>query len=382
MHKVDRLIIKEIFGPWLFGVCIFTVLIWASTFLFKFTDYMVSGVDMWSVVQLSVLSLPAIMVKTFSMATLLSGLLSFGRLSSDSEIVALRAAGASIGRIMRPVAAFCGAVALLAFWFGEAVVPTASRQMVSLLAEIAKVAKRGDAGAGSVVVALKDGDKTLMISALKSRPAQDTLENVVITVFDKAMIPTSVLQAHEIVFKGPDDWRIVGNAKIKGSKEPVPGRNKIISLQDNLALEIEGDVWPAQIPQPKLSFEDIIAKNLKELDTFNMADMRERIETLKRTESPDPGQIANLEYGYWNKLSVPLAALVFGLVGAPLGIRNHRTGAASGFWMSVLIIFGYMMLANFMAIYAKGGLLPPYVASFTPLAIGLVFAAVTIHRKN
>src|SRR6188474_1121489 len=106
MRRVDRLVIKEIFGPWLFGVAIFTVLIWAGSFLFKFTEYLVSGIEMSTVIKLTVLTLPAIMAKTFSMATLLAGLLAFGRLSSDSEIVALRAAGASIGRIMRPVGVF------------------------------------------------------------------------------------------------------------------------------------------------------------------------------------------------------------------------------------------------------------------------------------
>jgi lipopolysaccharide export system permease protein len=69
-------------------------------------------------------------------------------------------------------------------------------------------------------------------------------------------------------------------------------------------------------------------------------------------------------------------------VGAPLGIRNHRTGAASGFWVSVIIIFAYMMTVNFMAQFALGGKIPPSVASFTPIVIGMIFAAYTIHRKN
>ncbi|MCH8980291.1 MAG: LptF/LptG family permease, partial [Armatimonadetes bacterium] len=84
----------------------------------------------------------------------------------------------------------------------------------------------------------------------------------------------------------------------------------------------------------------------------------------------------------WNKLALPLAALVFGLVGAPLGIRNHRAGTATGFALSVVIIFGYMMLANAMSIMAQGGRMPAFIASFTPIVIGLVVAMVLIQRRN
>ena len=121
---------------------------------------------------------------------------------------------------------------------------------------------------------------------------------------------------------------------------------------------------------------------LKDLDSLNMRKMRQQIVRARENTRVTPAQIANLEYGYFNKITLPLAALVFGLVGAPLGIRNHRTGAAAGFWMSIMIIFGYMLLTNFMAVYAQGGAIPAYAASFTPLLIGLVFAVVTIRRKN
>ena len=378
MQRIDRLILREIFSPWLFGVAIFTVLIWAGSFLFRFTEYLVSGIEMGTVMKLTVLTLPAIMAKTFSMATLLAGLLAFGRLSSDSEIVALRAAGASIGRIMRPVAAFGLGVALLTFWFNESVVPVAAKQATALNSEIAQAAKRTILGA--TAIAYEDGERVVLVSATELRAATKTLPNAVITVFKIVKDPKNpgrttfdplfVLTASELVFQGKDDWRISGDSTLISVKGDVVVRSQ------------NGDIWPGEVPKISATFDDFVASSLKDLDTFNMAETKTRIEVMKRAPQPNVKQIANLEYGYWNKISVPLAALVFGLVGAPLGIRNHRTGAASGFWLSVLIIFGYMMLANFMATYAQGGLLPPYLASFTPLAIGLIFAAVTIHRKN
>ncbi len=92
--------------------------------------------------------------------------------------------------------------------------------------------------------------------------------------------------------------------------------------------------------------------------------------------------MANLEYGYYNKIALPLAAFVFALVGAPLGIRNHRTGAAAGYVLSVAIILGYFVLSNVMGVLAQGRNVPPIVASFLPVVAGTILAVVTIRRKN
>ena len=125
-----------------------------------------------------------------------------------------------------------------------------------------------------------------------------------------------------------------------------------------------------------------IVQALKDLDALSMADMKKQIERQRALPDYDKKQVSNLEFGLWNKIALPLAALVFGLVGAPLGIRNHRAGTATGFALSVVIIFGYMMLSNAMSIMAQGGRIPAYMASFTPIVIGLAVAIVLIQRRN
>ena len=367
MQRLDRLVLKEIIGPWMFGVAMFTVLIWASSFLFRVTEYLASGVPFLTVAKLTILFLPAIIAKTFSMAMLLATLLGFGRLSGDSEIVALRAAGASLGRIMLPVGVFGMAVAILTFWFNEQVVPAAASQGESLNSEISKAAKRAIFNA--TAIAVQEDGKVVLIAATEFRPGSRLLVNAQVTYFDEEMNPTATLYAKELKYRNEKEWRIRGGGRL-------------VSTDGSTVLQTSDDIWPPDTPQLTVKPDDIIAAGLKNLDVFSMAETKSKIEVLKKSPNPDEKQIANLEYGYYNKISVPLAALVFGLVGAPLGIRNARTGTATGFWLSVLIIFAYMMLANFMAVWAQGGAIPAYLASFTPLAIGLVFAAVTIHRKN
>src|SRR4051794_35432917 len=106
----------------------FTMLLIAATYLGRIANYLVQGVSGAQILQITLLLLPAILVKTFAMALLLGGLLAFGRLSGDSEITAVRAAGVSLYRIVAPVAVFSFLVACVSFYLNESVVPRAARE--------------------------------------------------------------------------------------------------------------------------------------------------------------------------------------------------------------------------------------------------------------
>ena len=136
MKKIDRLVLGEMLMPWLFGVFLFTVLISAGQFLFQITEYLARGADVWATVKLLGLLMPGVMAKTFSMAVLLSALLSFGRLSGDSEIVAMRAGGISVARIMLPVGVFGLIVFGIAMSFNEYFVPRSTLQAIQLRIQI------------------------------------------------------------------------------------------------------------------------------------------------------------------------------------------------------------------------------------------------------
>jgi lipopolysaccharide export system permease protein len=127
---------------------------------------------------------------------------------------------------------------------------------------------------------------------------------------------------------------------------------------------------------------DILTDKVSNLDVFSMSQIQNEIEKEKRKPKPRKDKIGNYEYGYWNKIALPLAALIYGLLGAPLGIRNARTGTATGFALSVAIIFAYVTIGNTLNVYAMAGKIPAFVASFTPLVIGLIFSGVIMWRRN
>jgi lipopolysaccharide export system permease protein len=373
LRRLDALIFRELFGPWVFGVVMYTLLIVAATFLGRISDYLSQGLNPMTVLLFLGLNLPGVMVKTFAMAMLLAGLLAFGRLSSDSEIIAVRAAGVSLFRIMVPVAIFALAVAVAAFAINEIWVPRASMETLRLQSKIERNLK----GNLQRVVGYPLEERGKLRGILTARDLNletRTLREATIQLFntdgrvEQYLTATSMQIEPNLIAKG-QGWRIVGGATIT-------------SRDGSKFVQVDGDVWPSDFPRPNVSAEALLTDKVSNLDVFSMSEIKREIEKEKAAENPRRDKIANYEFGYWNKIGLPLAAVIFGLLGAPLGIQNRRTGTASGFAISVGISFLYIMLANTLNTFAMNGAIPAFVASFTPLVIGLIVSCIIIWRRN
>lgn len=372
--RMDRLIYKELLGPYVFGVCLFTVLIVAATYLGRLIGFLVNGTSSWLVVELALLYTPAIMVKTIAMSMLLASLLAFGRLSNDSEIVALKAAGAGLQRILRPVLIFSLVVAVAAFAVNETLVPWAAKRGSDITVELAKQLDPSKFHAASQPI-VENGKTVGNVVARDFNPTQGVLKDATIILYSKDGSPSYYLSAQQFLFDPVKFAAHQGGWSIQGQAHLVSG-------DGTLSLTIQNGVWPAQIPKLQFSPQDILASQITDLDVLSMREIKTEIDKLKHDPNIDKSQIANLEFGYWNKIALPIAAVIYGLLGAPLGIRSHRQSTASGFALAIAISFGYLFVANWLSVYAQGGAMPPWVASFTPPFIGLVAVIFITIRRN
>ena len=138
LRILDRYIFQEVVFAFLFAICAFTAVFIGSGTLFRIARYITDyGASFSSVVKIFVYGLPSIIMWTFPMSMLLATLLTFGRLSSSSEITAMKSCGISFGRIAAP-AVFLGViVTICAILFNEHVVPWANTAYNNYRAEIA-----------------------------------------------------------------------------------------------------------------------------------------------------------------------------------------------------------------------------------------------------
>ena len=101
---LDRWLFSELIGPLLFAIAMFTVLAITVGALFELVR-LISEKNLPVLIATQVLlqRLPSFLVLSFPMATLFATLLAYGRLSSNSELTALRSVGVTATRMIIPV---------------------------------------------------------------------------------------------------------------------------------------------------------------------------------------------------------------------------------------------------------------------------------------
>ena len=107
LSVVDRYLFLELLSPFLFGMGIFTSLGLSIGTLFDLVRRVTeSGLVLTVAFQILLLKIPGFLSLAFPMAILLAALMAYSRLSSDSEIIALRSLGIGIYRLVVPVVIF------------------------------------------------------------------------------------------------------------------------------------------------------------------------------------------------------------------------------------------------------------------------------------
>jgi lipopolysaccharide export system permease protein len=360
MKLLDRHIFRELLGPFLFGVAAFTSIMFAGGELFKITELVAENhASLFTAVRLVGLKLPFLVVMTLPMAMLLSALLGFGRLSGDSESIALFASGVSLYRIVIPVILMAVVVTCGSFVLSEIVAPKANTEYDMIVQKA-----RGELTSNQKPVVGQDVVDRETRSIYYIRGGYDVAKNVardvIVVQYDKNM-PYCMFYGKEAVWEGgnhPNKW------SFKNGYMNSLGPGKSFAMPFNTY-----DVILNKKP-------DDIKFDAMKTDEMSFDQLRRYIVIL-RAGGQD---VQELRVRLYQKLSLPIASLVFALIGAPLGLRPQRSSNAMGLGLSIVIIFGYWVLTHYMSILGEQGTLSPAAASFIPNLAGIGVGIFLIFR--
>jgi len=138
MKLVDRYIFRELVPPFFLGVLIFTFLLLMSQVLRLMELIVNKGVDVSAILLLIVYLLPSILVLTVPMSVFLATVVTFGRLSADNELTALKTGGFSLLRLSLPVAVFSLAAWALSSWMIISALPAGNQAFRVSMFEIVR----------------------------------------------------------------------------------------------------------------------------------------------------------------------------------------------------------------------------------------------------
>lgn len=362
MKILDRYILRELVVPFILGLAVFTSILLIVRIL-KLVEMVVNrGVPLGQILMLFSYILPAFLEVTVPMALLLAILVAFGRLSSDSEIIALRAAGISLYRLLVPVAAFALLIAVLTLGLSMYARPWGNSLLRTGLYDIIRT--RAVAGIKSKI--FNDEFSGLVIYVDQIQPATDDLEGVLISDTREPSMRNTVYAETGRLFSNENRHTLTLRLENGGI---YSAGNQGHDYQDTrfATYDITLDLDTA-LAQLRNRSKDASEMTLPEL----------RAAIAAKTAEHDAAFVERVEVQ--RKFSIPFACLVFAALGVPLGIQPSRSIHSRGFSMSLVLIFVYYLLLTFGQNLGERGALPPPVAVWLPNAILSIVAAYLLAR--
>ncbi len=367
-RRLDRYIVSEILGPLALGFLVYTSLL-LIRFLFTSAEMIIRrGLPASIVGKLLLYSLPNIVVLTLPMSLLFGTLIAVGRLSSDSELIAMRACGVSLLTLYRPILLLSALFTLLNTGLMVYALPWGNHSLQELRLEITtqSVAQQIEPRVfyeeweGKVVYVFEvpQGSKrwkgVFLAESVPSNP------NNQITTADWGEVRVD-----------PDGERVIlrlYNAIRHKVDLNAPGRYEV-SRHKRLDLVLDDQFATEQ--RAKMS----ASKGIREMTLGEL-----------RQVAADPASDTELRRLAWvevhKKFSIPCACLVFGLFALPLGINNRRGGKASGFALSIGVLMLYYVLLSNGEEYARFGRIPPWLGMWAPNLVLAVAGFFLLVRRN
>jgi LPS export ABC transporter permease LptF/LPS export ABC transporter permease LptG len=364
MKLTDRYALREILAPTVVAFAIYTGFMLIRG-LVQFSDLLLqSSRPIRDTGLVIAFSAPHIVVLTLPIAFLLGILVGIGRLSQDSELIALRAAGVDIFSLYRPIAVLAVVFTVVTGIVMTAVVPRTNRILYGMKLQLSTfaIAQRIQPGVFSPEFA---GRRIYVERASADRR---TLEGLIVA--DNS---------------NPEEGERLTLAR-RGALELEETEGRLwLRLEDAVSHHTAADARAydrASYRTQRVLLDDT---NPKERFAKTRPDKQLRemtiVELLHRARTTGDAALARLSWvEVHKKFSFPAACLVFGLVGLPLGVVNRRGGRAAGFAVSTAIVLGYYVLYASGEARAVKGTVSPLVAMWLPNLLLLLLAGFAISR--
>jgi lipopolysaccharide export system permease protein len=359
---LDRYLVSELGGPSLFGLSAFTLIFVATQILAIGRLVSEEHAPLWAAVEYFLWDMPQFLLLVIPMAMLLGTLLAMQRLSSESEVTAMKAGGISLSRIVAPLLLVGLIVSLLALMVQELFVPLANDKA----AYIRQAAIEHISPASSnlqAVTALPGGRKQVTIASGLDIPTE-TLLGVTVITYDAQQKPSELTVADRARYAAPT-WTLENSTTYHfgadGSVESTTSPHTTVDIGER----------PNQIAKQKIEITNP--------EDLSRAEIKERLDSGQL--SPQQRNLFTATYA--SKLARPFAAFVFTLIAVPFGLRPVRGGGTGlGFGLAVAIVFVYYVISTIFLSIGSASTWLAGPAAWTPNLLFTVIGASLLRRAS
>jgi lipopolysaccharide export system permease protein len=347
----------------------FFTFVFLMTRILEISDMVVNyRVSLVVVLQMFLFTTPFFLQFVIPMSVMMAVLLTFLQMSSDNEIVALKASGVSVYALIPPVLVFAcigmlltGAIALYGLPHGRMAIKQLLYTIATTNTEI-----------GLKERMFTDSFKGVMLYVNRIDPGEKTLYNIFIEDQRAADIVSTVVAPKGQLFNQPG----------------VPVFH--LRLYDGTINQVDLDTRSAHTVQfdtydLRLNLEQVIPQALqgpKHVEEMSLTELRESIRQSSRRD--DRYYMALMEFH--KKFAMPFSCLALGILAIPLGIQSRMAKKSFGVGLGMAFFLMYYILLSVGWVFGETGAYPPLIGMWVPNlvmgGIGVALLRLTARERS
>ena len=356
-----RYILRDVLAHTLVGLTVFTVLLVAQNVLRLLEQLLAAGVSATLMAQLAVIVLPSYLAYAIPVSLLFGVLLTFGRMSADGEVVAMRASGVSVPRLLPPVIAIGALCAGFTAYLQFELEPAGHYRMKRFVRELAMTASVLEPGefhklGGRTVYVASAGDETCRYRGVLIGDLSDAPKPVFISAqcaaFDDEGEAGLALELSD------------GSIHFSDSD---PGHYRKIGFQTmRIAFNADDRLRSA--------------KRGRDLTFGELLELKRRFARGEQPEIRRGHGERTIDVQIHRRIAFSMASLLLGMLAVPLGIRPVRSGRSAGAITAVGVMALYWLVFTAGELMAEDGLVPTWLGVWTANALVVALAVYLVRR--
>ena len=352
MKILTKYLLESLLLPLLYCLFGFSLIFVINDLFDNFSDFLENGVRPLEILHYYSLIMPPVIVQILPACLLLAMLYSLSRLTRHSEIIAMRAGGISIYRIVMPFIGVGLLATLVSGAMNELIVPNAAYRAEQFM-EYQKNS-RNEATFFANHIALKNGRYVWMIQRLDTR--------------DHSMYDVELVEQ-----------RADGSDLVKYQAEKalwMDGRWWFMEVTEQRYNE-QGDLFgaPEMILQKEMrNVVETPQTFMSEIKDPQYLSSKEMVQYLASKKGLSNDTRARFKVDLHARLATPFICLIVTVIGVPVGAHTGRRGTFSGIMMAMMLFFGFYILQLFSQAMGKNELISAWLGGWLPL---IVFGSVS-----
>lgn len=345
MNLIHNYIYREVLLLTSAIVGVLTFLLVAVTLFRTLGSLMYTDLPMLLAAKLMFLGVPLILTLTIPAGLLAAVMIVFGRMSSDRELVALKAAGIGLAPIVAPVIVLAMALSLVDYWLVAYVVPQCQKELNSMKHEIVTNNPMALLSPQEIV------DKIPGSKILFERKQGNQLDDIQIWTMDSTgRLASTVRAKHATVTLDLDHQQLVITL-LDGREEDFPG--------DGDMTKVHAGVHGEQMVRA-FSLSTFYDKVQRKLAWMTLPDIWDIIYSMQ--SNPSSEQASPYLTELQARISFSITTFTFIVVGLPLAIQTQRRETSFGVVATGIIVLLYYVLGQVgHALKTHAGLYPELI---------------------